>query len=168
MWRSERGMSLVEMVVAMSLMLAVVGVFGPVLTSAMNSGKVVQDQSRAIDEIRIAVARIDKELRSAQCISAPLAGQSGSTLTFVSLAGTGGAYTVTYSVAPDGHLTRTRGGVCQPVGEGLVVTSEEFSHLTNAGQRGEIVIKLQVRFENGTSPRAVETTIAGRNAWAAC
>lgn len=164
---SQRGMSLVEVVVAVSLFGAVISVVGPVLISAFRATGVVQNESRAIDEIRIAVARIDRELRSAECISSPASGQLGSTLTFRTRAGTGSAYDVTYAVS-GGGLVRTTAAGTQRVGEGVVVSGQEFAHTGNPGQRAQVVIALQMRFEAANAPRSVGTTITGRNAWKAC
>lgn len=160
-------MSLLEVVVAVSLMGAVVSIMGPIMTSAFRATGVVQNESRAIDEIRIAVGRVDRELRSAECISAPLSGQQGSTLAFRTRAGSGGAYDVTYSVS-GGRLLRTTGAGAERVGEGVVVTGQEFRHTSNPGQRAQVAVTLQVRFEAGDAPRVVSTTITGRNAWEAC
>ncbi len=168
----EAGFSAIELVVAMSLLTAIVAIFGPVMTSSFNSARVTQNESRALDEIRNAVSRIDRELRSAECITAPTAGSTGSGLTFTTYADDGtnpsSAYEVTYSVDADGYLTRTVGTTTTQVGEGIVVTSEEFGHVANVGERAAVSIDLQVRFEDDHSPRKISTQIAGRNAWKAC
>lgn len=163
----ERGMSLIEVVVATSLMGAVVAVLGPTMISSFNAGRVVDNESRALDEVRVAIARIDRELRSASCIDSPTAGGSGSALSFTTMAGAGGAYDVSYTVS-GGQLRRTTAGGAQDIGEGLVVTSHEFSHAANPGQRASVTIVFQVRFEASHDPRTVETTVTGRNAWEAC
>lgn len=168
----ESGFTAIEVVIAMSLLTAIVAVFGPVMTSSFNSARVTQNESRALDEIRIAVARVDRELRSAECIAAPAAGTTGSTLTFTTYAddgtNSGTAYEVTYGVNDEGFLTRTVGTTTTTVGEGIVVTSEEFGHVSNAGERAAVSIDLQVRFEDDHSPRRISTEIAARNAWKAC
>lgn len=165
----ERGFSLLELTIAVTLLGAVVAVFGPVMTSSLRSGRVVQNESRAIDEIRVAVDRIDRELRSACVVTAPVENSGGSTLTFDTQADSSGTYTVTYSVDSEGNLVRTRDGVSQSVAEGLVVTSEEFTHtLNNTGTRAEIQVAMQARFEDENDPRLVSTVIAGRNTWSGC
>lgn len=170
--RREAGFTVVEVVVAISLLTAIVAVFGPVMTSSFNSTRVTTNESRALDEIRNAVARVDRELRSAECIDAPAAGTTGSVLTFTTYADDTGeqstAYEVTYSVDEQGYLTRTVGGDTTSVGEGIVVTSEEFHQVANAGERATVSIDLQVRFEDDHSPRRISTEIAARNAWKAC
>ncbi|HLG00820.1 MAG TPA: hypothetical protein VI916_10130 [Acidimicrobiia bacterium] len=160
-------MSLIEVVVATSLMGAVVAVLGPAMISSFNAGRIVDNESRALDEVRVAIARIDRELRSASCIASPTAGSGGSTLAFTTMAGAAGAYDVTYSVS-GGQLQRTTASGSQNIGNGLVVTSHEFSHAANPGQRASVDIALQVRFDASRDPRTVETTVTGRNAWEAC
>lgn len=167
-WGSQAGVSLVEMVVALTLFGSVTAVFGPVLTSSMESTNRVQNESRALDEVRVAMSRIDRELRSAECITTPVAGGSSSTLSFTTAAGSGGSYDVTYSVDAEGHLVRTVTAGSSTIGEGIVITSEEFRHTTNPGQRSSVSINLQVQFETAHSPRDVSTLIAARNAWDAC
>lgn len=161
--RGEQGFSIFETVVAVSLLTAVVAVMGPIMTSAFRSGRVVQNESRAIDELRVAVARIDRELRSADEVYVPTAGAMGPTLSFRTYAD-GSAYDVTYSVS-GGQLVRTTDTETQYVGSGLVTTSQEFGHEANPGQRSRLTIDLQVQFEASSSPRRIQTTIAGRNAW---
>lgn len=164
-------MTAVELVVSMALLGAIVGVFGPVMASSFNSARVTQNESRALDEIRNAVARIDRELRSTECVANPAPGTSSNALTFTTHAHDGvhtGAYEVTYAVDADGYLTRTVGTDTSPIGQGIVVTSEEFTHMASAGERAAVAIDLQVRFEDGNTPRQITTEIAARNAWEAC
>ena len=162
--RGERGFTLVEMMIAVALFGTVTAIFAPVLVSSMRSTDALSNESRALDEIRVAVSRIDRELRSAESVSAPAQGTSGSALSFRTYAGTGGAYDVTYQVV-DGALQRDEGGQTSTIGVGLVVTSEEFTYTCNPGQPASITIKFQVRFESSHDPRLLTTTIAGRNAW---
>lgn len=164
-------MTAVELVIAMTLLGSIVAVFGPVMASSFNSARVTQNESRALDEIRNAVARIDRELRSTECIATPAAGASSNTLTFTTHAHDGvhtSAYEVTYAVDANGYLTRTVGTDTSPVGEGIVVTSEEFKHVASPGERASVAIDLQVRFESNHTPRRISTEIAARNAWEAC
>ena len=165
----ERGFSLVESMVAVALFGCIVVVMGPVMTSGLAAGRQVDHESRALDEARTAIARIDRELRSACEVSAPAVGNSGSVLTFKTQAGANGAtYEVTYSIV-GGVLTRVEGGASQAVADGLVVTSQEFTHTENANAtRAQIGVDLDVTFEAGGSPRRLSTVISGRNTWTAC
>lgn len=164
--RQSGGMTLIELAVATALFGTVVAIAGPVMTSAFDSGRAVDNESRALDEIRIAVARIDRELRSAECIDAPAVGSSGSTLSFTTAAD-GTPYDVTYSVSGDSLLRTTADGT-QPIGTGVEPTGDEFQHSQTTGQRASVEVVLNVKFEDEHAARSVATTITGRNAWAAC
>lgn len=162
--RTEAGVSLVEVVMAVALFGSVTAVFGPVLTSSYSATATVADESRALDEIRVAVARIDKELRSAESVTLPAPSSSGPALSFRTYAGSGGAYDVTYRVE-EGELVREVDGATSTISEGLVVTSQEFTHTCNPGRPASVSVDLQVRFAEEHDPRSVGTVIAGRNAW---
>lgn len=166
--QGERGFSLVELIVTVALFGVVVAVMGPVLTSSMAAGREVDNESRALDQVRVAVARIDRELRSACEVSAPALGSSGSELTFRTETGNSGSYAVTYRIV-GGQLIREQGSSSVPIADGLVVTSQEFRHEQNAvASRAQIAVELQVRFEQDNSPRQLSTLISGRNTWSAC
>lgn len=167
--REERGMTLIELTVAVGLFGAVVAIVGPLMTSALDAGREVTNESRALDEIRVSIARIDRELRSACEVTTPGIDQTGSSLTFKTKANSAQAYEVTYEVNSDGELTRTTTDETEVIGEGLVVTTEEFTHtLDNTGTRARVGIRLEVRYEESNDPRVIATTIAGRNTWEAC
>ena len=53
----------------MTLMVAIVPVFVPLLLSATKSARALGLQSQTLDQLRLAVATIGRELRSAECIS---------------------------------------------------------------------------------------------------
>lgn len=164
-WRLDQGISAVEVMVATTLMVAVVAVVGPVMASSFGSGATLQDESRAADELKLAVERIDREVRAAECIHAPAAGSSGSLLSFRTHVGTGGPFDVSYRVE-DGDLVRRVDGD-QTVAEGLVASGSEFTHSASVGSRAKIAIAFDVAV--GTSgTRHLETTITGRNAWTSC
>lgn len=164
----DDGLSLVELLVTIGLLGAVVATMGPLMTSSLRAGRVVANESRALDEIQSSMDRIDRELRSACEVSSPAVDSSASTLTFKTQADRAGTYEVTYDVV-EGQLVRTEDGTTQQIGEGLVVTSEEFTHTqNNTGTRAEIGIDVQVRFEDSNSPRSIKTVIAGRNTWSGC
>lgn len=166
--REQSALSLFEVMVAVSLIGAVVAFLGPVMTSSLRAGRVLVNESRAVDEIQSSMDRIDRELRSACEVSSPAADSSASTLTFKTQADRAGTYEVTYE-AIDGQLTRTEDGTTQQIGEGLVVTSEEFTHTqNNTGTRAEIGIDIDVRFEDSNSPRSIQTVVSGRNTWSGC
>lgn len=168
-WREEHGVSLAEMTVALIMLAAVVAIMGPVMVSSLRSGRVLGNESRAVDEIRVSVARIDRELRSACIVTSPAIDTAGSKLTFkTSIDPDAGPYEVSYEVT-DGQLVRTTADGTQIIGEGLVVTADEFRYTENPVEsRAQIAINLNVRYEDANSPRVIGTTIAGRNTWSGC
>jgi prepilin-type N-terminal cleavage/methylation domain-containing protein len=69
--RDERGMTLVELVVAMSMMSVVLLIFTSVLASVQRTVVVNQRYSEANDEARLALQQLDRELRSGNVITDP-------------------------------------------------------------------------------------------------
>ena len=165
-------MSLVEVLVAITLMVAIVPVFGPLLLSATKSARALTLQSQTLDELRLVVATIGRELRSAECISSPVPnGPAGSVLRFRTdafLTATGHAsYEVTYTAAA-GELRREVTGSPGPTvsATGLVGPSDAFQQLFTP--RRSVRLVLRVQSAPDTPVRDVATTIAGRNAWRDC
>lgn len=165
-------MTLVEVLVAMTLMVAIIPVFGPLLVSATRSARALALQSQTLDELRLAVATIGRELRSAECISSPVPnGPAGSVLRFRTdafLTATGHAgYEVTYT-ATTGELLRQVTGSPGPTiaATGLVDPSDAFRQVFTP--RRSVRLVLRVQSAPDTPVRDVATTIAGRNAWRDC
>ena len=69
--RSNDGMTLVELVVAMSMLSVVLLIFTSVLASVQRSVVVNQRYSEANDEARLALQQLDRELRSGNVINDP-------------------------------------------------------------------------------------------------
>ena len=168
----EAGMTLVEVLVAMTLMVAIVPVFGPLLVSATKSARALGLQSQTLDELRLAVATIGRELRSAQCISLPVPnGPAGSVLrfktdAFLTAAGHD-SYEVTYT-AVTGELRRQVTGSPGPTvaATGLVDPSDAFRQIFTPRRSVRLVLRVQSAPDSPV--RDVATTIAGRNAWRDC
>jgi type II secretory pathway pseudopilin PulG len=164
-------MTLVEVLVAMTLMVAIVPVFGPLLLSATRSARAMGLQSQTLDGLRLAVATIGRELRSAECITSPAPnGPAGSILRFKTdafLCVTGSAgYEVTYT-AVTGELRRqVTGSPATVAATGLVDPSDAFRQIFTPRRSVQLVLRVQ---SSPDSPvRDVATTIAGRNAWRDC
>jgi prepilin-type N-terminal cleavage/methylation domain-containing protein len=169
---AERGMTLVEVMVALSLMVAIVPVFVPLLLSATRSARALGLQSQTLDQLRLAVATIGRELRSAECIYEPVAnGAAGPTLrfrtdAFLSVAGSPSSYDVTYT-ATVGQLRRQVSGQdATTAASGLVNPSGAFQQIFTP--RRSVKLLLQIRTGPEDPVRDVATTIAGRNAWRDC
>ncbi|HEV7688716.1 MAG TPA: hypothetical protein VGQ80_19220, partial [Acidimicrobiia bacterium] len=76
--RVESGLTLVEVVVAVSLLSTVSAVFLPLLATASRSVHPMQVQSQSIDSLRNALASIGREMRSAACVTEPAANAGAS------------------------------------------------------------------------------------------
>ena len=75
----EDGITLVELLVAMSIMSIVMVMFSTVLVSMQRTVVNTDRLSRANDQARLAIEQLDKELRSGNVISDPAAAISGYT-----------------------------------------------------------------------------------------
>lgn len=167
--RDERGMSLIELTVAIGILAMVGGLFVTVLGTATRKTRPMQLQAKTVDELRNSVAAIARELRSAECISLPVANASpSSVLRFTTHFGENvTAYEVTYT-ATGGQLLRQRTGedAVRMVSSSLVNASDAFQHL--ATPRRTVRIQFHVQSAPDQAVRDLSTTVAGRNAWKAC
>lgn len=77
--RRDEGMTLVELVVAMSMLGVVLLIFTSVLASVQRTMVVNQRYSEANDEARLALQQLDRELRSGNVITDPADAISGFT-----------------------------------------------------------------------------------------
>jgi type II secretory pathway pseudopilin PulG len=75
----EEGITLVELLIAMSIMSIVMVIFSTVLVSMQRTVVAADRISRANDQARLAIEQLDKELRSGNVISDPSAAISGYT-----------------------------------------------------------------------------------------
>jgi prepilin-type N-terminal cleavage/methylation domain-containing protein len=174
--RSQSGVTLIEMMVAVT-MLAIVGpIIASVMITSLSAGQSTEGQSRVIDELRQQMYAISRELRSANCIKIPaVADTPGDTLRFTTETQTGwtngGAYDVRYQVT-GGQLVRTQYASdnttvvsTRIVGPGLVSPTTTFE--MKSTPRRSVVVRLQVQLGQG-AVQPLATTIAGRNAWLTC
>jgi Tfp pilus assembly protein PilW len=142
--RSEDGWTLIEMLIAASLGLVIVGAAMSMFTSGIRSRPHAVSQSAAVDQARTAMESMTRELRQGSAVVSPTATQIA-VVTYVHAATCGGAVAttaiscrVTYSCSA-GACTRT---VAQPNGSApgtprTVVTgmssSSIFSYVPNTG-----------------------------------
>jgi prepilin-type N-terminal cleavage/methylation domain-containing protein len=163
---SDRGTTLVELMVTLVVMTIAAGIIGSVLVSAQNATTRMQHSASAIDDARLISATIDRELRSASCIAAPAENLTGNTLTFRTVL-YGKSLLVTYVVG-NGVVTRADDDVVGPartVIQSAGATSSAFKQLTTPLRA--IEVDIPIRSGNGGEFR-LRTTIAGRNAWRTC
>jgi prepilin-type N-terminal cleavage/methylation domain-containing protein len=170
-YRANAGMSLVEVMVAMTLMLVIVPVFGPLLLSASRSARSLGLQSQTLDELRLVMATIGRELRSAECIYEPVAnGAAGATLRFRTAAfltvGGNAAYEVTYTAVVGELRRQVTGQVTTIAATGLVDPSAAFEQ--EFTPRRSVKLAFHIQSEPQSPVRDLVTTIGGRNAWRDC
>jgi type II secretory pathway pseudopilin PulG len=163
----EAGFTVLEMVVAIGLMTVLGAITGPVLVSAMNGASRVQAESDSVDQLRLALVGIGRELRSAECIDQPAlngaTSASGPTLDFTTDAN-GANYEVAY-IFTGGTLTRqVAGATAHVLASGIV--SGSFVHWSTPRQ--SVVVQVSVQLDPKQAAQSVTTTVAGRNAWRSC
>jgi prepilin-type N-terminal cleavage/methylation domain-containing protein len=78
----DEGLTLVELLVALMLLLIVSAVFLPTLTSSLFATRDLQNVARSNDAGRLALADLDREFRAAERICVPNPGSTGDTLSF--------------------------------------------------------------------------------------
>ena len=162
--RGEIGLTVLELVVAVSLLVVVVPVAGSVMTGGTNQATRVQAASETLDELRGQLYALQHELRSASCIDlpavvAPASSASGTTLRFTTQYG-GSPYEVTYDIV-GGELRRTVGANTTVVGN---IVDGDFTSV--ATPRRRVDVRLVTQVDSRTRAREVETTVAARNGWA--
>lgn len=166
--RAEHGFTLAEVVVTVSMM-AVLGVtLASTLVSNFGATVAVEAESKGMDELRVALARVEKEFRFAECVYEPFVSTaggsaSGSSLRFKTRVGNG-AYEVTYRVTGT-TFVRSDGTGDQVVATDVVGSSSLFTAWDATRRRVDVTLTVQPR---GSGPRAFETTLTGRNAWREC
>jgi prepilin-type N-terminal cleavage/methylation domain-containing protein len=165
--REEDGFSLVEVVVTVALLSIVSAVFLPLMATATRSVRPMQVESQSIDSLRNALASIGRELRSADCVTAPAANAGPSdTLTFTTEADDS-SYEVTYT-ATDGQLLRQVTGESRVtlLETGLVDPADAFTYIATP----RTTVKAVFHFQPDPDQPVLDlsTVIAGRNAWHTC
>ena len=166
----ERGITLVELVVAMALLALVAPIVGMAMVSSLRTTNQMTASSATLDELRLQVTAISRELRSATCITTPAENATGTVLTF-STASNGmdpndAASKVTYEVV-GGELLRTQGtGTASVVSRGIIGPAAPFRQVTTP--RRSVQIDFTVRLLDGKAPQGIGTVVAGRNAWRTC
>jgi prepilin-type N-terminal cleavage/methylation domain-containing protein len=161
---ADRGTTLIELMVTMMVMGIVSVLVSGTLISAFNSTTRMQRTSAAIADARLISASLDRELRSALCISAPAENQSGNTLSFVTLAN--GVQTSLTYVVGSGRVTRQVGlGPPQEVITNVGTTSSAFTQVVTPLRT--VKVRIVISSANG-GLFTLQTTIAGRNVWRSC
>lgn len=165
---AEAGLSVVELMTALTLMLIVGITAGSALVSTVSATSTLEDETAALDDLRVSMAQIEREFRSAECVREPNPVDpgdpaSGSTLRFTTRSN-GGSYEVTYAVV-DGALNRTEDGVTTVITRGLVEPDTTFTYTETP--RRSVEIAFVAEGDDGDR-RRLDTLVAGRNAWRTC
>jgi type II secretory pathway component PulJ len=164
---ADAGITLVEVVVAVSLLSIVSAVFLPLLASATRTVAPMQTKSQSIDSLRNALASIGRELRSARCVAEPAANTAaGNVLRFTTEANNV-THEVTYT-AGGGQLLRQVTGESRVtlLETGLVNPGDAFTHIATPRRTVKAVFHLQP--DPARPVVDLSTVMAGRNAWHAC
>ena len=160
----DSGTTLIELMITLAIMSIVMTIAAATLILAQAASNRIEHSAQAIDAARLLSASLDRELRSAICISSPGENLTGNTLTFQTLASTEVAvlsYTIT-----NGTVTRTENlGQPQTVISGVGSTTTAFRQVTTPLRT--VVVDIPIRSENGGEFHLL-TTVAGRNAWRPC
>jgi prepilin-type N-terminal cleavage/methylation domain-containing protein len=159
----ERGYSLVELLVAMSILAAVMTSLTVVLVSATNADARMNQEFQAQTQARTALERFRREGHAA-CKADPAGAAASITLTFLTTGNcpaTGGSQVSWCTVANGSNrygLFRTVGGTCSSttgvkVADYLIVANA-FNYQTTSNQRAKVGIILSVN----TNPAKIRGT----------
>lgn len=186
----EDGISLVELLVTLMVGTVVFVVFGQTLIGAQRVSNVQEEESRSIDILRTEVARIERDVRWAEQVSAPdpaaatgtPPNTTGDALQIVVRDGVGIAAWVTYELREDpddpakAELYRhqapysltppaipTTGAV--KIADDLVYSPSPFTfYPRQAGDRNAYLdLTLRVQLRDSREPREVTTRLSVRN-----
>lgn len=173
--RDERGMSVVELTIASSLIVLIVALFGDQLFASMQFTHAATSHSQSTEEARNAMARVERDVRSASTISVPAPWASGSSLeilTYAGVPGAGAPQWVRYRVIT-GTLYRSLGGTAPTpswggdavVAKHLVSFATVFQHCPAAWdeEHGTVVLDFSVQVAADQPARRLRTEITARN-----
>ncbi|MEY2565588.1 MAG: hypothetical protein QOE35_117 [Actinomycetota bacterium] len=172
----QRGMSLIELMIAISIMAIVGPIAASIMVSTLRAGTATEDQSRVVDELRLQMYAVSRELRSATCIMIPtdLSPGPGDTLRFTTEAQVGSSSSTLYLQyqVTESQLVRTQytdatfttPSGTRYVGPGLVSPNTTFT--LRSTPKKSMVIDLRLQLASNRPVQQLTTTIAGRNAWA--
>ena len=191
-FRSEEGVTLPELMVTIMILSIVGVVFTSVLVSSMEATRNIDGAARTNDDLRLVLATMDREIKSASQICYPDVGYSSNQLIFETRLGTGPTRKISYHLSdPDGDgvadLVKwvdgdTRVVVSDVVNgwvgvqegvEDLLFTNqgiEEVSGTTIPGSpaQGRVVsIRLWIDYNprDDISPKLETVELNGRNIW---
>jgi hypothetical protein len=137
------------------------------MATATRSVHPMQVQSQSIDSLRNALASIGREMRSAACVTEPVANAGTSNRLRFTTDANNSTYEVTYT-ASAGQLVRQVTGedTVTLVETGLVNPADAFTHIATPRR----TVKVLFHFQPDPKEPILDlsTVVAGRNAWHAC
>jgi type II secretory pathway component PulJ len=164
---SEAGITVMELVFTVSLLLVVSAVFLPIMATSSRSVRPMQVQSQSIDSLRNALAAIGREMRSAACVTEPAPNAGASNRLRFTTDANNTTYEVTYT-ATNGQLLRqvTGESTVTLLQTGLVNPGDAFTHIATPRR----TVKVVFHFQPDPKEPALDlsTVMAGRNAWHSC
>ncbi len=177
MMSRDDGISVVELLIAMSLMLVAAAVFGTALSTSFTVTKDFQGAAGSNDNVRLVLKQINRELRSAEVIHEPLPNCTSNTLDFDTRAYAGATKVtqhIIYQVS-SGTLQRSADGgttwrevitnVVNPVGDYLFETQGSVGGTPSEGKVVTIRIWTDADPADRIAPRLAQTETSGRNIW---
>jgi type II secretory pathway pseudopilin PulG len=156
--------TLVELLVTMAVMTALMTMVGPMLVSAMTATNRMERTTDAANDARLVAAQLDRELRSAECISSPAENQSGNVLIFRTLAD-GTQSMITYRVTGNDMTRQVDLGSERRLISTVGSTTTAFRQVVTPLRT--VQVDIPITSKNGGT-FLLQTTIAGRNTWRTC
>lgn len=162
--KQNKGFTLIELVLVISLLALSVGVSGDIIISLIRSYSKTQVTNEIEETANFLTLKLEKELRNAQRTSVPALGASGNTLTFLNRAGD----TVTYALTAQHQINRTvsSGGsfplTISAVGSGGVVIDCPGGCFTLIADSPQVV-RLNINVKSGNSSPTFEGNVTLNN-----
>lgn len=174
--RDERGVTLTELLVATAAMLVVISAAMTLIPLTLRSEQRVREKAGAVQEGRVVVERLTRELRQGFGVVATPTASTISFQTYAHRASCGGAYAttaiqcqVTYSCNTAGTCTRTErnpDGTGTASAETLVqglASGSGFSYLPDASAPTHVNVKLIFPSDGGEDAITLEAGATLRN-----
>jgi type II secretory pathway pseudopilin PulG len=175
---NDKGISLIELLIAMALMVMVAAVFGTALSTSFTVTKDFQGVAASNDSSRLVLRQISRELRSADAIYEPLPCTTSNTLDFTTRAYAGAETSQQHIIyrLTDGTLERSSDGgsawrtviddVVNASSEPLFATQGSAGGTPSEGKVVTISIWSDADPTDRIGRRLAETEVSGRNIWA--
>lgn len=174
--RNNRGFTLVELLVVVSLMIIVVGVTGDIIVSLVRSYSKTQITNEVEQNANFVMTKLEKELRNATSVT----NVTDKELTFTRRLPSGSTETITYTIKDAGTIVREIAGSgtgevllindASPSGVYLTPDTSLFTDDSTAG--GPTVIKINISIRQIGDPAVqftqsvdLETTIVVRGSY---